>query len=594
MTWLESAKEKARIIFDKTHQALTSDLALKIGKASVSFALNTTRHLLALQAAVLEGTVKLFSDQHAQKMAASLGRLAVRDVAPLVALNWVNHSVQHYFNEDTDESVDASFMYSLFLSTLWIADYAVMAYTLKYGAQTVVRVLVLDSAALSVFTSVNSKIKQQSTLCDGAFGDEVCNMQRRLKGQGAELLVLLGNERLIANFLLIPAVGPYLYTGLNVINDGRYITRSITPNRCERHKYMEQEFVLALGLMSALSTYLMKLSFERTVGPLPMIYAYAMRHVLLNMHVIWAAHMVVPLVKPSEATVPDLFHYYERSLRFCLDVIWAGLKKRVPLEFQPYSSDQAPFAPLSPAFRLVTKVLNYDLEREKKSSGLVSPWLSKAKTLILPPIFRSAYEFPFDPIIGAHLNELREGTLITLQQLELYNRSTMVAVAKTVPDSASVFLEYKFGIPATLTSIILKLSKEGDFWNLIAAIKFWCGRHNTSMARSLITPKEPVRLLGDVPPVLVPPAAANNPPSVRDIVVSPPIHKPTAQKLDALSGTTESGASKPTMELARNFLLRRGEPCAVRISQVPGTLYGVPKARPLTHDTEDNTQKIAL
>jgi len=97
----------------------------------------------------------------------------------------------------------------------------------------------------------------------------------------------------------IPYVGPLTSEVLDIYFIGRYETRLVTPERCERHKAMMQESVLALGLSYKATTMLMDMCLNATTGMPPYLYYRTMRQLLLLLHVNVAAHMALPLVQPK-------------------------------------------------------------------------------------------------------------------------------------------------------------------------------------------------------------------------------------------------------------------------------------------------------
>lgn len=463
-----------------------------ISNAAFKFTVNTTFHVLEQVLALKKAVPTLVYNKDARQIVNGFTKIVVRDVLPIVALNVANNQVQKYANDGYDED-ESSAAYSLFVNMLSIGSYIVVAYSVRRGSESVARVLALDSFAPAAFNS--NKSKMPPSLCD----TYECNTQRRLKGLGRELGILLANEAIIWGISYTPYIGSSASTVLTVVNNGRYITRTVTPERCERHKYMEQEFVLALGLTYELASWLLDKGLESTVGPIPYLYLRTLRHILLAFSINLAAHMAVPLVLPKDATIPDPFHYYERAWRFLIDVFWAGLLVRVPIDFKPQPGEQ-PLIPLATTLQAGTSVFQSDLERI--DAGKSHPVVRAMKDLVIPPMFRSSYQFPQDPILAQYWPAIRGGALAVFTGIEVHGKSKKVEVLTWGPSTAAFILNYQLGVPETLTKIAILLSKEKDFWRLTRAIKTWIERHPSTMVDLVEKPKAPLlALLGDKPQV---------------------------------------------------------------------------------------------
>lgn len=553
MGWWDSVTEKTKgvgnSLLSGAQWILSRPFLTSTAKTVFTFTANTSFHVLEEALAAKEAVPALWNNPEARKVVSGMGYLIVHDVVPIVGLHYINNGVQDYFHEDDESQAQASFLYSIFLSAVTFGGYVVTAYTWQQGAQTLVRVAVLDAVALPAFNA-HKRDNPPHSLCDE---DQYhCNERRKLKGMTRELGILWANDVLIGIIAYLSLA--YMSTedsliakalivgnqGLTLINNGRYIARCVTPERCERHKFMEQEFVLAVGLAYQLSIWSMDQGLQKSMGPLPFLYLRALHHMMLALHVNLAAHMKVPLVEPKDATLTlDLFNYYERACRFILDVFWAGLLKRVPIDFKP-EPGAAPFIPLSSVLKGLTRVFNSDLER---ANTMISESHLKRtlKAALLPPMFRSAYEFPRDPIIAPYWVGIRSGAIAAVDVVGSYGKTPLVAALAKAPKSVAVALDLKFGIPEELTQIVLHLSKKDDFWALTAAIKAWFERHNVEVDASLAPPTTPLGLHGDkeliaspITPSAVIPTAVQLDPTVsrRESVADPQALRPRRGSLD--------------------------------------------------------------
>ncbi|WP_284498285.1 hypothetical protein [Legionella maioricensis] len=567
-----------------------------------TYTANTAFQLLEQGLALRKAVPTLVKNPEARKIVRGMAHVLVYDVLPLVSLNAINNQVQGYFQEDQDEMTGLS-PYSVFLTGLTLVNYTVVAFTWRQGAQASVRILLLDSLGPPAFNS--NKITRPPSLCT----ELKCTVKREVKGWGREPLVLLGNDLLTAGISYVPYLGPPVSRVLSVYFIGRYITRLTTPERCERHKAMMQESVLALGLGYEATTMIMDAFLDATIGMPPFLYYRVMRHLLLLLHVNVAAHMTLPLVLPGcdlhlmselpknlaqyknsyifikkndtrelyyiqpdgeyeEAKIIDFnlfeekistiknkdrtklhlseeqikeivtsngghtllpkymdpLNIYERISRFIADVIFDGLKVRIPKDFK-LEEGAKPLIPLSTGLKFATKVLRSDLESEQALTppGFFKRSIDAAKPWVLPPMFRDATSFINDRVVADHWLALRDGTISTVEIIGSVGKvnvtptataiiaivrhalskskgetigKTALLTATWTPRFTAKALNYKWGIPRSVTLTALKLSKKEDFWDLADAIKAWCQRHNMPLEVKLVE-KSQVPLLGE-------------------------------------------------------------------------------------------------
>lgn len=457
-----------------------------------TYTANTTFQMVEQGLALRKAIPTLINNPEARKIGNSMAHLVVHDVLPLVSLNAVNNSIQTYFREGQQEDAVWYSPYAVFLTGLTLVNYAVTAYTWRQGTETFARTFILDSFGPPAFNS-NKTTPPPSLDVESKF-----NGKRMMKGLAREPLILLGNDALTwAINKYVPYVGPSASRVLNVFFLGRYITRLVTPERSERHKAMMQESVLALGLSYELTAMLMDRLLERTTGIPPWFYHRTLRHILLLLHINTAAHMAIPLMQPKDATMPiDLLDMYERLTRFMADVVFAGLMKRVPIDFKP-EKGAPPLIPLSPTLQSITRALKNDLESEqlltypgffKQSINAIRPW-------VLPPMLRSADHLINDPIISKHWPALREGGISTVDFIRSIGKTKTISTLAWAPKSVAAVLNMKFGISKRLTRTILMLSQERDFWDLADALKAWFERHNIKVDVKLAN-KPQLALLG--------------------------------------------------------------------------------------------------
>lgn len=448
-----------------------------IGTSLVQFITNTSFHILGQGRALGTAIPALITHEGTNRIAKELGSILWYDVLPVVTINVLNNTTQNYFKNEDNQHPN-SYGYFVWYPIATTVNYLVTAYTWKRGVETAIRLTVIESAAPSAFLSATPSVYAPITYCGPE--REQCNLPRRLKGAVREQAMLLANEVVISGIGALPYGSP-LAQVLTIENVGRYITRTVTPYRCERHKYMQQEFVLALGLTYMLNSWLLTNLLESKFGPLPTLYGRALQHILLMAHVNIAAHMPIPLVEERSATLFDFFHYYESASRFIIDVLWAGLFKRIPVVFKPRPGEKSSI-PLSSALRLGTRVFQSDLEREP-TTFITHPVVKRLKDLAIPRMLRSTYNFTEDRIVSVYWHDICEGTIIILADVEK-QRSNAALIVKAITFNSTTatavarVLDYTVGVPTQLTELVLLLSEEKAFWDLIRTMRLWFERHH--------------------------------------------------------------------------------------------------------------------
>jgi hypothetical protein len=462
----------------------------KITLGAFTYTSNTAFQVLEQGLALRKAVPTLVNNVSARKIVDGMGYILVKGVIPMVALNYANNSVQSYFRDGYEEE-EWYAPYSLFLGTLSLVGYGVQAYTMRQGAQTIVQITVLNSVGPSAFNS--NRITPPPSLCK----ELDCNFKRQMKGDGRAPLILAANDGAAALISWFPYGGETAASILRIFFNGRYITRSVTPERCERHKAMMSESVLALGLTYEASTMLMDYLLESTVGMPPFLYYRTMKYLVLLLHMNVAAHMTIPLVEAKDATLLfDPLNAYERACRFIADVIFAGLMKRVPIDFKP-EKDAPPLIPLSPALKYGTGIFNSDLETVKKvHPGLIKQSLITAREWVLPPIFQ-ANGLVNDPVIAMYWPGIQQGSLYAVDTILSYRESKAKTTLGWIPPKGiALAINLKFGIPKKLTQFLIMLSKEEDFWDFLEAFKHWLERNKVNAIVELnCTPR--LALLGE-------------------------------------------------------------------------------------------------
>lgn len=445
----------------------------------LQFGVNTLVHIMEQGIALQQAVPMLVQHQEGNKIAQGMWYVLTHDIAPVLLLHTLSHQTRDYFPPKDSTSNTALFLWS---GAWTLGQCAIQVYTWKKSAETLVHIATLDAFAPAIFNA--NKKSPPSSFCDS----QECSTSRRIKGMGRELGILWANELLIGGIHYLPYAGAPMGQLLKIINHGRYITRVVTPERCEDHKFMSQEFVLAVGLLFELTSQFLDKGLSATTGSLPFIYVRALRHLLLALHVNMAAHSKVPLVLTKGSGI-DLFDYYEQSARFGFDVLWAGLLKRIPIDFKSKRS-----ALLSPVFQGGVYLFNYDLEYTapvKKSSFhyMMKQWM-------VPKMFHSAHDFVNDPVFAPHWPRLCNNAIFICKTIEQHGNSTTVKVMQWSPETAAYMLELSpLQLPRQVTKTVLMLCKESDFWELTQAIKAWFQRHQIKVEMKLLPVNESYALL---------------------------------------------------------------------------------------------------
>lgn len=571
MSWWSSVVDGVKAVGTKLKdgaQWLWNNTSIsKITTSVFTYTTNTTFQILEQGLAWRKAVPTLINNPAARNIVNGMAYIAVHDVLPIVALNCANNSVQNYFREGHD--ADPWFTpYSAFLAGLSLVHYGVKAYTYRQGTQSLMRITILDSVGPSAFNS--NKVITPPTLCK----DLDCNFKRKTKGILREPFILAANDLITWAISCIPYVGETTSQGIRIFFNGRYITRLVTPERCERHKAMMQESVLALGLTYEASTMIMDYILESTVGVPPFLFHRTMKHLLLLLHVNLAAHMAIPLVEDKDATLMfDPLNIYERVCRFIADVIFAGLMKRIPIDFKPVKG-APPLIPLSPALKYGTSLLNSDKEREIKTApGFFSKSFNSARALAAPTIFQSWRDFINDPIISKYWHGIQQGSLNTVKIILSYKESKTKTTLGWVPSKAvAVAINLKFGIPKRLTQFLIMLSKEEDFWDFMDALKSWLERNNIRGEVQLV-PHGGIDLPGERRLEPVPIEEKNQPSEPPDQLISTRTQQQEVISAELLVPNQQLKQRASVPFSAESLFTRRGREESAKIERQPVGYY---------------------
>ncbi|CAM2874436.1 Uncharacterised protein [Legionella steigerwaltii] len=443
-------------------------------KQTVGYVANTTFYVFE-QVLALREAIPAVVTPPVLKVVKGTGNILLYDVLPVVAAQGVNYGIQTYLRPADPTGMLASYAV---LPSLTLIDYITWGFTYRQAPKLVVHTFALDAVGSSAFNEYKWKLTQPpQTLCK----EEECNFKRKFKGTLREPIVLAFNDLVLWAISHLP-YGEQLSFILSVIFYGEYITRMATPERCERHKAMKSESILSLGLIYTLLSMAMDYGFESTVGTPPYLYLRTLRHLLLLGHINVASHMSLPLVRTPKNTIPlDPLVIYDRTKRFIVDVVFAGLQKRVPIDFKPPPGAK-PFIPLSTVFKFLTKVLDSDLETVQVAQP---GFFKKAARVVIPNMFLSPKNAVNDPVIKQFWPEIRSDLLYILEIVESAKpvkslTTAPTAIASTVKYTLPVVLNYRFGLPIKLSEFLLSLSKKEDFWDFVTALTMWLQRNNVS------------------------------------------------------------------------------------------------------------------
>lgn len=440
------------------------------------YASNTTFQILDQISTLREAIPSLLLKESSRNIANCMTYLVVYDVLPVVAVNFVNNHVQAYFQAEEGQEDLLSTPYTVFLYGLVLVDFSVKAYSLRQGAQSVVRITVLDAVAPAAFNK--DVARPPITVCD----KEECTFKRKMKGWVREPIILATNDLLVSMLGRFAYGGPMIAGVARVFFNGRYIIRAATPEVCERHKFlsMQQETVLALGVSFAFTSSLMEHALEATVGMPPLLTHRTLRHILLLFHSSVAAHMRLPIVDAKNATLPvDPFTFYEWVCRFSADVAFSGLRHRIPIDFKRPEGKE-PWLTLPKVFATATQLLNEDALSIRQRRTMLS--------ILLPPALQSTDGFVNDPIVAANWLALREKTVTAISFIKRYGtRRDAQALShqplnKIIsPSKVAMALNVVLGLPKSMTIILLTLCPIEDFWKFLAALEGWFNRHQVKV-----------------------------------------------------------------------------------------------------------------
>lgn len=495
-------------------------------KTACTYSLNTCTQIFQQAAALGTAIPSLISDKGPRKIANNLAYMFAYDVLPIVSLNCLNTQLQTYFHNETDTELSWFAPYSMFLGTLVLIDYTVTAYTWRQGLQSLIRITVLDNVAPLVLNNAKPKAVNKVPACN----EKECTTGRKFKGTAREVLILAANDVFAQTVSYIPRIGQPASRVLRIFFNGRYIARSITPERCERHKFdsIMQETVLALGLTYEFTRLLLETALERTVGLPPYLFLRTTRHLLLLLHVHLSVHMHLPDPDPKQTALSlDVLNLYERSCRFVADVVFAGLQARIPKDF-PMDKDAKPLITQRELFELLTKIFKADLETEHSlTQRETRRKRERVAAMLLPPILRGTHGFVNDPIVANFWPTLQRGMLwLTNLLQEIHGDRRTKTLAMAPKEQLILILYLVFGLPEGAAELMVDLNADPQFWVMVAALKAWLERHGLNKEVILVSTQEVV-LNGDQPVIEMPPATQEEPPISATLLITSGSNTPT-------------------------------------------------------------------
>lgn len=468
MPWFNSLTETATATYNAMLNGakwIRKDEYLEnLADTSLKFTINTASRALEHIPALPKALASLGQNEEARKIANGFTYVFVHDVVPILALNALNNFAQSYFLKGYDEE-NATAAYSLVIGVLALGNYAVAAYSLGRGVEASIRVTVLDAFAPSAFNS--NKKNTLPCLCND------CKVPTRIKSSLRESGVYWANQGLIAGIYYIPYVGGPASNLLTLVNNGRYIAGVVTPERCEKHKYQELEFVVALGLVYGLSLNFMNRTLESSLGPLPFLHTRVLQHILMAFFINLAAQMTVPLVEPKKATLaglnlPDVFFYYDNTWRNVLNIFGVGLLKSI----KPDLAKQ------------IIHGLNALGQSADKGSKFIkkletNALIKQSKDSLLPSMFTSTYDFTQDPVLSVYWPSFCKGWVDVCKGIQSYRKNPYAPVITTMSKPVSRLVEHQYEVPKEVSELLLEMSKNRGFWDLIRKMEQFFGQYVT-------------------------------------------------------------------------------------------------------------------
>jgi hypothetical protein len=303
------------------------------------------------------------------------------------------------------------------------------------------------------------------------------------------------------------------------------------------------------------------------VGIPPYLYHRTLNHLLLLLHINLASHINLPLVKLQKNTIPvDPLVLYEHTSRFALDVVFAGLMKRIPIDFKPPPGAK-PFIPLSTVLKFLTKMLDSDLEQVCRAQP---GFFKQATKYVVPSTFHNPKNAVNDPVIRLFWPDIQKGILYTIEIIEAAGKPVASLTTGPKPIASAVkltlpmALNYRFGLPIKLSEFLLSLSKKEDFWDFVTALKHWLERNNVSYDIILTKKVMPPTLHGDTKIIELPPEAKPIPklPPANDLRAPSTPKVPDAQSLISKKAipvvmsveSTDLATKKPPTHITANSL----------------------------------------
>ncbi|USQ13921.1 hypothetical protein J2N86_00800 [Legionella lytica] len=441
------------------------------------------------QVQALKTSLPALGSEQSYKIVKAATKIAVYQIAPLILINMANASLQTTVRNGRDNEEDASLLYNaMVIPAATAIDWAVWGWTTQRSSHMLAQTMAIDTMGAAAFNTTKPKPKtKELTPCER----EHCNFKRKVKGSLREFFVLFLNDLLTGGVSYLPYAGEIVALILKTGFAGDLITRGANLDRCERHRASaERSKIWSLGLAYVVTEMLLDKALQSTVGIPTYAVHRTMRHMLMLLFINNATQMKIDYVEPGKYDLLDPVVAYGKASGFLADVIISGSKAEIARLFQPQPNKQ-PFISVPDILRRLTEILNSDLERlNRPKPGPVKIVAKK----IAPSIYYDSKAAVNDPVFRIFWPDMHELGLDIIDIVKMagipvanLTRSHIPLVATAIRNAVPELLYQRYGLSPKVTTFLINLCSDEDFWKFVQALQQWLQRHELREAPPLAT-----------------------------------------------------------------------------------------------------------
>ena len=473
----EAVTDTAKWIWDWTYTP-----AAKITTFAVNMVFSTLEQVQALKT-----SVPALRSAQSYKIVQAATNITVYHIVPLILINMANTTLQTAVRTGRENEEEATLLYNaMVIPAATVIDWAVWGWTTQRSSHLLAQTLAIDTMGAAAFNTTKPKSKEPSR-CE----IEKCTFKRKVKGSLREFFILILNDLLTGGVSYLPYAGEIFALLLKIGFAGDFIIRGANIDDCERHRTSVERYKLwSSGAVYVIMEMLMDKALQSTVGIPSYPVHRTMRHMLMLFLINNATHMKMNYVAPGKYHLLDPVVAYGKASGFLADIVISGSKAEIARLFQP-EPNKKPLISVPDILKRLTHILNSDLERLDRPKPGPLKMIGKK---ITPSIYYSSKAAINDPVFRIFWPDMQELGLDIIEIVKAagipvanLTKSHIPLVATAIRNAVPELLHQRYGISPKITTFLINLCSDEDFWKFVQALQQWLQRHDLRAALPLAT-----------------------------------------------------------------------------------------------------------